>query len=105
MLSALLTDLPALLFQFLRGPEDLLHSSGNDPPGLIHVLPLHGERLATSRLAVGKAADIVAIEGRLHQQGDLLENLREEWGHHHRSQADALTAAAKFAYSTSHCGR
>lgn len=72
-------NLPALRFQFVGRSEDLLHGSGNNASGLVEVAPLHGVRFTTSRLAVGKTADVVAVQSRLHQQGDLLENLRAKW--------------------------
>lgn len=74
----LLTNLPALCFQFLGCSEDLLHGSGNDTSGLVELVPLHGVRLSTSCLAVSKAADIVSIQRWLHQQGDLFKYLQAQ---------------------------
>lgn len=69
------TNLPALCSKFLCCPEDLLHGPGNDTSGLIKLVSLHGVRFSTSCLAIGKAADVVAIQCRLHQQGDLFKDL------------------------------
>lgn len=70
------TYLPALYPQFLCCFEDLLHSPGNHTSGFRKLVPLHCVRLSTSSLAICKAADIVAIQSRLHQQGDLLKDLQ-----------------------------
>lgn len=72
------TDLPALNPQLLGGPEDLLHGSGDDAAGLLELASLHGVRLPAARLAVGKAAHVVAVQRRLDQQRDLLEDLARQ---------------------------
>lgn len=69
------TDLPASSSQLLCGSEDLLHGSGDDASGLLILSSLHGVRLPTSCLTVGEAAHVVAVQRRLDQQGDLLEDL------------------------------
>lgn len=69
------TDLPASSSQLLCGSEDLLHGSGDDASGLLVLRSLHGVRLPTSCLTVGEAAHVVAVQRRLDQQGDLLEDL------------------------------
>lgn len=73
------TDLPALDPQLLSSPEDLLHGAGDDAPGLLELASLHGVRLPAPRLAVGEAAHVVAVQRRLHQQRDLLEDLVRQW--------------------------
>lgn len=70
------TNLPALCSQLLRSSEDLLHSSGNDASGPVELISLHGVRLSASCLPVGEAADVVAVQRRLHQQRDLFKDLR-----------------------------
>ena len=73
------TNLPSLCRQFLCCSEDLLHRSGNDASGLVVFSPFHGVSLSTSGLAVGKAADIVAIQCWLHQQWNLFKDLKTKW--------------------------
>lgn len=77
-LTTTCTDLPAPDPQLVGGPEDLLDCSGDDASSVLELAPLHGVRLPTACLAVSEAADVVAVQRRLDQQGDLVEDLVEE---------------------------
>jgi len=49
------------------GRAHLLDGPRNDSPHGFVARPLHGVRLATASLAVGKEGDVVAVQGRLHK--------------------------------------
>ena len=85
----------ALSSPFLCCFEDLLHSSGNDTPVIIKLASLHGIHLSTSCLAIGKAAEIVAIQCWLHQQRDLFKDLKQVHKNHH--EFDFLITATNYS--------
>lgn len=67
--------LPPLLLECFGRLEDLLDSTWNDSPQVLQIAPLHSKGLPAASLAISKATNVVPIQSRLHQQGDLFENL------------------------------
>mmetsp|Transcript_4360 Transcript_4360/g.12821 ORF Transcript_4360/g.12821 Transcript_4360/m.12821 type:complete len:581 (-) Transcript_4360:1502-3244(-) len=65
--------LPALLLHLLAAGEDLLEGPWDHPRSLR--VSDHGVGLAATRLAIGKDADLIAIQGALDELRDLLEHL------------------------------
>ena len=71
-------ELPALLLQFPSRFKHLLHCPWNDSPAVFRIFSLHGVSFATARLAICKTTNVVTIQGRLYEQGDLFKDLEEE---------------------------
>jgi len=67
--------LPPLLLECFGRLEDLLDSTWNDSPQVLQIAPLHSKGLPAAGLAISKATNVVPIQSRLYQQGDLFENL------------------------------
>lgn len=67
--------LPPLLLECFGRLENLLDSTWNDSPQVLQIGPLHSKGLPAASLAISKATNVVPIQSRLYQQGDLFENL------------------------------
>lgn len=76
--------LPPLLSECFGRLKDLLDSTWDDPPHILQLAPFHSKGLPAASLAISKAANIVSIQSRLHQKGNLFENLtlRGTWPKH-----------------------
>lgn len=76
--------LPPLLSECFGRLKDLLDSTRDDPPHILQLAPFHSKGLPAASLAISKAANIVSIQSRLHQKGNLFENLtlRGTWPKH-----------------------
>mmetsp|Transcript_12652 Transcript_12652/g.44776 ORF Transcript_12652/g.44776 Transcript_12652/m.44776 type:complete len:956 (-) Transcript_12652:67-2934(-) len=67
--------LPALQPHLFRGREDLPKRARDEAPRARLATTLHGEGLAGASLSIGEDADLVAVQGGLHQAGDLGEEV------------------------------
>lgn len=67
--------LPPLLLECFGRLKDLLDSTWDDPPRILQIAPFHSKGLPAASLAISEAANVVPIQSRLHQKGNLFENL------------------------------
>mmetsp|Transcript_69624 Transcript_69624/g.154092 ORF Transcript_69624/g.154092 Transcript_69624/m.154092 type:complete len:271 (-) Transcript_69624:623-1435(-) len=66
-------DRPTRLAHVLRLQEDATQGAGDDTLAVL-LRTLHGVSLSRAGLAIGEDADLVAIQGRLHQVRDFVED-------------------------------
>lgn len=76
--------LPPLLSECFGRLKDLLDGTWDDTPHILQLAPFHSKGLPAASLAISKAANVVSIQSRLHQKGNLFENLtlRGTWPKH-----------------------